>query len=137
MLTNLAPEQDDLLALPFADASVESLSCMHTVEQVGLGRDGDPLDSDGDLKAIKELKRVLAPGGNLLFVVPTGRPKVVFNAHRIYTVDQIHDRFADLSLQWFSLVPDDVQESELVRNASKEAADQQHYGCDCRWFRRT
>ncbi len=33
---------------------------MHVVEHVGLGRYGDPLDPDGDLKAIAELKRVTA-----------------------------------------------------------------------------
>ncbi|WP_230383749.1 DUF268 domain-containing protein [Pedobacter endophyticus] len=69
-LTGLKALGGDLLNLPFADRSVYSLSCMHTVEHIGLGRYGDPLDYDGDKKAIDELKRVLAPGGNLLFVVP-------------------------------------------------------------------
>ena len=73
----------DLANLPFEINSVQSLSCMHTVEHVGLGRYGDPIDPDGDLKAIKEIKRVLAVNGNLLFVVPIGKPKIVYNAHRI------------------------------------------------------
>src|SRR4029079_19803272 len=81
----------DLTRLPFADNSIASLSCMHTVEHVGLGRYGDPIDPAGDLKAMLDLNRVLARGGNLLFVVPTGRPRVVFNAHRIYSFDQIRD----------------------------------------------
>lgn len=64
-LTNLTSEPADLLSLPFKGGSVDSLSCMHVVEHVGLGRYGDPLDPDGDLKAISELKRVLARGGVL------------------------------------------------------------------------
>jgi hypothetical protein len=36
---------------------------MHVVEHIGLGRYGEPMDEQGDLKAIEELKRVLAPGG--------------------------------------------------------------------------
>ena len=62
-LNNLTSEHADLLALPFPDGSIPSLSCMHVVEHVGLGRYGDPPDPDGDLKAIAELKRVVARGG--------------------------------------------------------------------------
>lgn len=36
-------------------------------------RSGDPLDPDGDLKTIADLKHVLAMEGDLLFVVPIGR----------------------------------------------------------------
>jgi hypothetical protein len=57
---------------------------MHVIEHIGLGRYGEALDPDGDLKAIRELVRVLAAGGNLLVVVPVGRPRIQFNAHRIY-----------------------------------------------------
>src|SRR5262245_35638182 len=40
-LRDLSTEFADLLALPFPDGSVASLSCMHTVEHIGLGRYGD------------------------------------------------------------------------------------------------
>ena len=62
-LDNLHVGTANLTALPFDDGSVASLSCMHVVEHVGLGRYGDPLDPDGDLKAMAELKRVLATEG--------------------------------------------------------------------------
>jgi SAM-dependent methyltransferase len=136
-LSELTSEKADLLALPFADRSIASLSCMHTVEHVGLGRYGDPLDPDGDLKAMAELTRVLAPAGDLLFVVPTGRPRVVFNAHRIYSFEQVRSAFSELALEEFSLIPDDAQARGIVANASPEEADRQNYGCGCYWFRRT
>jgi len=82
-LNNLSSESADLLGLPFDDNSINSLSCMHVVEHVGLGRYGDPFDPLGDKKAMDESSRVLAVGGNLRFVVPVGQPKVMFNAHRI------------------------------------------------------
>ena len=76
-LDNLTLNKVDLLHLPFDDNSIKSLSCMHVVEHVGLGRYGDNLDVDGDLKAIRELKRVLAVDGNLLFVVPiSDKPRI-------------------------------------------------------------
>lgn len=130
-LDNLETGKADLLALPFADNSIRSLSCMHTVEHVGLGRYGDPIDPDGDLKAIKELRRVVSPGGSLLFVVPVGKPSIEFNAHRIYSYDQVMSYFSDHDLQEFALIPD---AGGLVVNASKELADSQDYGCGCFWF---
>jgi len=133
-LDNLFSKEGNLMALPFNDSSVDSLSCMHTIEHIGLGRYGDPLDPDGDLKAIKELIRVLAPKGNLLFVTPIGKPIVQFNAHRIYSYNQIMDYFSELTLKEFSLVPDDGQKQGIIYNASKSLADQQRYACGCFWF---
>lgn len=134
-LAGLVSGRADLTALPFADDSIPSLSCMHTVEHVGLGRYGDPLDPDGDLKAVRELRRVLAPGGSLLFVVPVGRPRIQFNAHRIYAHAQVTEYFAGLELVRFALVPDDPQ-AGLIEDATREASDAQSYGCGCFWFRK-
>lgn len=133
-LSNLETKKGDLLNLPFADNSVGSLSCMHTVEHVGLGRYGDPIDPNGDMKAINELKRVLAKDGNLLFVVPIGQPKIMFNAHRIYSYEQIMNYFSDLKLQEFSLIPE--HNGGIIYNATKEDADREVYGCGCFWFKK-
>jgi len=134
-LDNLDTGFADLLRLPFPDGSVSSLSCMHVVEHVGLGRYGDPLDPEGDTKAMIELRRVIAPGGNLFFVVPVGRPRVCFNAHRIYSFEQIRDRFSDLTLREFRLVPDEASEGGLVE-ATPQQVSTQTYGCGCFWFQR-
>jgi SAM-dependent methyltransferase len=134
VLDGLAVEHGNLLALPFEDRSMHSLSCMHVVEHTGLGRYGDPLDPDGDLKAIRELQRVLAPEGSLLFVVPIGRPRIMFNAHRIYSFRQVLDYFDDLELHEFSLIPENPAHGGLIVNATEPMADAQEYGCGCFWF---
>lgn len=133
-LGNLTCGYADLLALPFANHSISSLSCMHVVEHIGLGRYGDPIDPDGDLKAMAELERVLAEEGSLLFVVPIGLPKIMFNAHRIYSYDQIISYFSRLELREFTLIPEQSQNGGLIRNASKDQADNETYGCGCFWF---
>lgn len=135
-LTNLDCNPADLLALPFDSQSVDSVSCMHVVEHVGLGRYGDPLDPEGDLKSIAELKRILAVNGNLLFVVPIGRPRIMFNGHRIYTYKQIISYFKGLDLVEFALIPDNPNDGGILTNATKEMADAQSYGCGCFWFKR-
>ncbi|MBP2677390.1 MAG: hypothetical protein H6Q82_455, partial [Deltaproteobacteria bacterium] len=126
----------DLLALPFEDCSIPSLSCMHVVEHVGLGRYGDPLDPDGDLKAIAELKRVLSVGGTLLFVVPVGKPKIMFNAHRIYSFEQVVDSFREFTLEECALVPDNPRDGGLIVNPGKRMVEAQSYGCGCFRFTR-
>lgn len=125
----------DLTALPFPDRSIASLSCMHVVEHVGLGRYGDALDPEGDLRAMAELQRVLAPGGSLLFVVPVGRPRVRFNGHRVYAFRQVIERFPELALREFALIPGRGPEG-LVVGASEERVDRERYGCGCFWFLR-
>lgn len=120
----------DLTNLNFPDDSVESLSCMHVVEHIGLGRYGDPMDPLGDVRAVKELKRVLKPGGQLLFVTPVGESKICFNAHRVYSFDQIVGFFAELELRDWALLPDDVSRG-FVDRAPKELFDAQRYGCGC------
>ena len=133
-LPNLSSGHADLLALPFENNSIKSLSCMHTIEHVGLGRYGEPIDPNADLKAISELIRVLAPGGTLIFVTPVGKPRIQFNAHRIYSYEQIMDYFKDLKLKEFSLIPDNARETGMIYNATEEQADKQKYGCGCFWF---
>lgn len=132
-LSNFQSDFADLKKLPFSDDSIESLSCMHTIEHIGLGRYGDEIDTDGDLKAIEELKRVLQPNGTLLFVTPVGKPKVQFNAHRIYSYEQIIDYFAPLQIQEFSLIPDS---GGIINNVNPNLVQEQTYGCGCFWFKK-
>ncbi|MFN3403735.1 MAG: DUF268 domain-containing protein [Cytophagaceae bacterium] len=135
ILPDLTSEAADLTNLHFRDNSIKSLSCMHTVEHIGLGRYGDPLDYNGDLKAINELKRVLASGGDLLFVVPIGKPRIQFNAHRIYSYRQVVEYFSGLRLEEFSLIPDNPEHG-IIYNAAEEISDKQNYGCGCFWFKK-
>jgi SAM-dependent methyltransferase len=130
-LSNFSSGRADLTSLPFDSGSIESLSCLHVVEHVGLGRYGDPLDPDGDVKAMRELARVLRERGRLLFAVPVGRPRVDFNAHRVYALDQIVASFAGLRLLRFALVPDDPEQGGLIDDAPPELVARQEYGCGC------
>lgn len=62
----------------------EAAFSISSFEHSGLGRYGDQLDPDADLKAMRELKSKMAPGGILFLAVPVGQDCLVFNAHRIY-----------------------------------------------------
>lgn len=135
-LSGLACGAADLLALPFESRSIASLSCMHVLEHVGLGRYGDPIDPEGDRKAMRELARVVAPGGSLLVAVPVGRERVEFNAHRVYSCERVLAQFPEFELVRLDLVPDDARERGMIEGATAAQVNGQEYGCGCFWLRR-
>ncbi|MCL5774753.1 MAG: DUF268 domain-containing protein [Patescibacteria group bacterium] len=98
--------EGSILSMPFADNSVESLSCLHVAEHIGLGRYGDPLDPLGTKKACAELVRIFKPGGSLYFALPVGCEAVYFNAHRVHDPETIIEYFKGLKLVEFSAVSD-------------------------------
>lgn len=132
-LSNLKTDHCDLVKLAFESNSIKSLSCMHSVEHIGLGRYGDSIDPGGDLKSMKELSRVLAFEGSLLFVVPVGRPKIEYNAHRVYTYEMIIDAFKDLSLKEFSMIDD---AGNFIEMADSSVVKNQNYACGCFHFKK-
>jgi SAM-dependent methyltransferase len=124
--SGLMPVGGDITHLPFADASLTSLSCLHVIEHIGLGRYGDPIDARGARRAALELQRVVAPGGTLYVSTPVGRERVCFNAHRVFSVTTILAMLPDLHLVEFSYV-DDV--GVLHRNVSPYDVPALDYGC--------
>jgi SAM-dependent methyltransferase len=127
-ITGLNTMSADLLALPFANDSVQSLSCLHVIEHVGLGRYGDPIDPQGSIKAAQELVRVLAPGGRLIFSTPAGRERIQFNAHRVFAPETILTMFNGLELTDYALV-DDQGIFHLHTHPAEVQASPCEYGC--------
>jgi SAM-dependent methyltransferase len=70
-----------------------------TVEHIGLGRYGDEFDPDGDKVAMREMIRVLKPGGHLIFTtnITRAQPSIAYNAHRIYSHEMLKKRCEGLS----------------------------------------
>jgi len=132
-LDNFASVKGSILSLPFKENSLLSLSSLHVVEHIGLGRYGDPIDPSGTKKACKELSRILAPNGNLYFSVPVGKPRLCFNAHRIHSPKQITDYFSDLELVELSGIDD---KGQYIRNIDTSILESADYGCGLFWFRK-
>jgi hypothetical protein len=55
-----------------------------SIEHSGLGRYGDPLDPEGDLRTMKHCAKALRKGGVCFLGVPIGKDTLVWNAHRVY-----------------------------------------------------
>lgn len=106
-IDNLEILKGEIENLPFKDNSIESLSCLHVLEHIGLGRYGDRLNINGTKIACRELTRVLKSGGFLYVAVPIGRERVCFNAHRVFNPNTIKKYFKGLELESLSMVDDD------------------------------
>jgi len=125
-LHNLTSISGTILSLPFADNSISSLSSMHVIEHIGLGRYGDPIDPEGASKAALELVRVLKPGGRLYVTAPIGRARVCFNAHRVFSPKGLAHLFAGLEVKCFNWVDD---QGEFHQNGLLADAVASEYAC--------
>ena len=122
---NLLVAQYDLTKHALAPA--DCISCCHVVEHIGLGRYGDELDNEGDLKAIENLKRMA--NKHLLFVVPVGRPVVAFNAHRIYSPVYIRNLFSSYDCEFY-LIPNNGTNPVITEVTELDLP----YACGCFHF---
>ncbi len=70
--------QADVRSLPFDDHSFSQVLLVSTLEHVGADNTvyglGAEEDAEGRVQALRELRRVLRPGGSLLVTVPLGEP---------------------------------------------------------------
>lgn len=116
----------NITRLPLRTGSMRSVSSLHVIEHIGLGRYGDPLDPLGSAKAAAELARVVSPGGRLYLSTPVGRERICFNAHRVFHPETVVGMLAPLRLERFTLVGDDGNFHESVEMNKARALD---YGC--------
>jgi hypothetical protein len=79
------------LTVAEADAAMESggmqfdaALSISSFDHDGLGRYGDPVDPNGDLKAMQKAMSMLKPGGLMFLTIPVGPDILVWNLHRRY-----------------------------------------------------
>ena len=132
-LKDLIVKKGTILNMSFKENSVNSLSCLHVAEHIGLGRYGDKLDPEGTKKACKELSRILAVNGNLYFSVPVGKQKTYFNAHRVHSPRTIIEYFKGLKLVELSGVTDS---GRFIENIGIDILEKSNYACGLFWFRK-
>jgi len=67
-----------------ANLTVDCVMSISSIEHSGLGRYGEEIDPEGDIKAMALAKRMVKPGGLFFLQIPVGTDTVVWNAERIY-----------------------------------------------------
>jgi len=77
--------QADLNTYDFGEQRFDVILNCSTIEHVGLaGRYGSRADTDGDLKGMTGLRKLLRPGGRMVLTLPVGVDQVCQPLHRIY-----------------------------------------------------
>lgn len=104
-LSSLDTLHIDLSNINLKSESVPCASCLSVLEHIGLGRYGDILDPDGDMKAANEISRIISRGGSFLLNVPIGKySHICFNAHRIYSIEHVLSMFNNFYLEDFLFI---------------------------------
>ena len=138
-LKNVNFIQRNLLELEESEIT-DSISCLHSIEHIGLGRYGDPIDPDGHLKAFLILNKLLKPEGLLYISFPIAQhSQVIFNKHRIFEPSEIlnwETGINKLNLLNFDYVDDS---GNFHPNAKITDAQELRlkYGCGIYTFRKT
>lgn len=107
-IENIHFKQADMMQMPSELLEyTDSLSCLHAIEHFGLGRYGDPIDTEGHIKALRNIYKILKSGGIFYFSTPIGKQRIEFNAHRIFSPKYLLTIFSeDYDLLRFSYIDD-------------------------------
>ena len=109
-----------------------SISCLHVLEHMGLGRYGDPININGHLIALKNIVSLLEEGGLLYVSFPiASESRLEFNAHRVFSVEYAEDWFKSLKLKVvdFRYIGDDGYMADEYTNFRKNMNVNLSYGC--------
>jgi len=90
----------DAKKLNIPDNHFDTVVSLCAIEHFGLGRYGDEIDLDGPDKAVREMVRVLKPGGRLIFSTHIHRNEtfIRFNADWIFSRAHIESWLEDCTL---------------------------------------
>ena len=73
---------------------IDVITCVSTLEHIGVGHYGDTLVLNGDQKAVETFFRILKPGGSLLLTVPFSGLFSQDDFQRIYNPETISKLFS-------------------------------------------
>ncbi len=67
----------------------DSVSCLHVLEHLGLGRYGDPIRIEAHQNGLINLSKLLKTNGTLYLSTPVGKECVQFNANQIFSLKKL------------------------------------------------
>ncbi len=110
----------------------DSISSLHALEHIGLGRYGDNIDAYGHIKAINNIYKILKTKGVFYFSAPIGKPRIEFNAHRVFSILELLNILNPLfDINGFSFIDDkgDFHENVDLNINNIKSNFNCYYGC--------
>ena len=115
-------------------AKYDSISCLHVIEHIGLGRYGDTLCFDGPSIALRNLVLLMSDHAILYISHPCGPTRIEFNAHWVFSASDFYQLIckAGLAIEKSFFIDDDGA-CDLLDYANIDeitsVASGFHYGC--------
>ena len=89
-----------------------------SIEHSGLGRYGDPLDPNGDIKTMNSIYKNLIDNGLLIWGAPVGKDALSWNAHRVYGPIRLPLLFENFKeLKWYGRNKESLFSRHLDNNS--------------------
>lgn len=93
---NLLAVRGDAMRCPFAADSFGAVLAISVIEHIGIGHYGDPAGGVGDRETVREIARILRPGGRAILTLPFGRA-LTDEFKRVYDPPRLHELLSPLS----------------------------------------
>ncbi len=123
--------QADLMnPLDLPESYCDSLSCLHALEHFGLGRYGDPIDPKGHITGLRNMVKILKPGGVFYLSCPIGQARIEFNGQRVLNPRELVQLAVEqkLVLKGFaSVAPGGVLAEATMPESEIAAMENTHY----------
>jgi ubiquinone/menaquinone biosynthesis C-methylase UbiE len=126
--------QGDVRKLPYKDNYFDAIMAVSVIEHIGLddaqvNAVNQPEKSDsGDVEAVKELKRILKPGGKLIMTFPYSEKNFIFSGSaRVYDLDRIskfNQLFDEIQYEYYEYqYRNEVKHNEEYQNMIAETKE--------------
>lgn len=131
---NIKFKQGDITKVVESDYNYcDSISSLHAIEHIGLGRYGDNVSYYGYKIALQNIANLLKAEGKFYFSVPIGKlQRVEFNAHRVFSIPYLVELLeSNFTIDNFSYVNDlgDLSENISCQEETAQNTFDLHYGC--------
>ncbi len=87
----------DILKSGYQKNYFDLVTSISTIEHIGLGRYNDKKDIKGDIKTLKEVYRIVKPGGQVLITLPFGKPANT-DWYRVYNLERVRRLFTGFKI---------------------------------------
>ena len=112
----------DIKTTMFDSGHFDVITAISSLEHIGLkgiyGITED--DMDGDFVAVKEIHRILKPGGLFLMTVPYDEKLAIKHNHKIYTIDRIKMMLKDFKWEYKSVQSSEAEYKVCLAKAIKK-----------------
>ncbi|RKY33477.1 MAG: hypothetical protein DRP68_02165 [Candidatus Omnitrophota bacterium] len=110
--------QSDIINTPFPSGFFDIVILISVIEHIGLGTYQDPIYNEGDIGAVREIRRILKKGGFLFittlignrYIITSDEPQRIYDKHRLLGLfkdfEILNERYYIFRKKWIEVDKD-------------------------------